>query len=146
MNLKRLFGTVVAFAFFVAVAFGVQVDSASAATDVSLSELSQGGTLVAEISGQQSFQYNYPYYLRKGQTLSITDTPENLVIMAAQNDSPSYSATLIVTYSQESLQVDLPANDREPKIQVFNPKNSRLRVTNFSTSSSSDVEFSFQQA
>lgn len=146
MNFKRIFGAVVAFALVVAFSFGVQVDSASAATDISLNELSQGGTLIAEVSGQQRFQYNFPYHLRKGETLTITNTPENIVAMFSQNDSPSYSATLLVTYSQDDFQVKLPANSRQPELNIFNPDNSRLRVTNFSTSASSDVEFTFQQA
>jgi len=51
MNTKRIFSAVVAFVFTVALAFGLQVGSASAAPDASLSQLSQGGTLIAQLYG-----------------------------------------------------------------------------------------------
>ncbi|NEO42842.1 MAG: hypothetical protein F6K55_01225 [Moorea sp. SIO4A3] len=144
MNIKRIFGTLVAFVFTVAVVFGLQVGSASAAPDASLSELSQGGTLIADIPGYQHFEYNRPYFLFKGQTLTITDTPENLVLMVSENDSPSYSGTLILTYGQESEVLRFLPNDGEAKITIFNPKGSRLKVSNFSNSPSSRVSFTFQ--
>ncbi|MEM9542944.1 MAG: hypothetical protein AAGA60_26060 [Cyanobacteria bacterium P01_E01_bin.42] len=53
MNIQRIFSALVAFIFTVALAFGLQVGSASAALDTaSFSQLSQGGTLIAStISG-----------------------------------------------------------------------------------------------
>ncbi|NEQ86833.1 MAG: hypothetical protein F6K26_44330 [Moorea sp. SIO2I5] len=146
MNIKRIFGTLVAFVFTVAVVFGLQVGSASAAPDASLSELSQGGTLIADIPGYQHFEYNHSYYLAKGQSIVLTDTPENTVIMVSQNDSPSYSGTLVLTYEQKSDVIKFPANDRQPELTIFNPHNSQIKLSNFSTSFNSRVTFIFQSA
>lgn len=55
MNIKRILSAVGAFVFTVALAFGLQVGSASAASDASLSKLSQGGTLVALYGGWSTF-------------------------------------------------------------------------------------------
>ncbi|NEQ81984.1 MAG: hypothetical protein F6K26_17525 [Moorea sp. SIO2I5] len=144
MNIKRIFGTLVAFVFTVAVVFGLQVGSASAAPDASLSELSQGGTLIADIPGYQYFEYNHPYYLPKDVfTLTLTNTPERPVTMVAQNESPHYSAKLLYTYSQTTKDFYFPANDTQPKYSTFNPNNSEITVTNISTSPSSVVSFYF---
>ncbi|NEO74547.1 hypothetical protein [Moorena sp. SIO3H5] len=144
MNIKRIFGTLVAFVFTVAVVFGLQVGSASAAPDASLSELSQGGTLIADVPGEKKFEFNIPYFLPKDLlSLTITDTPERDMTMVAQNYSPNYSAELLYTYSQDTDSFEFPANDRQTQKNTFNPKNSEIVVTNISTSPSSVVKFFF---
>ncbi|MDJ0674993.1 MAG: hypothetical protein QNJ36_06375 [Calothrix sp. MO_167.B42] len=144
MNFKRIFGAVVAFALVVALSFGVQVDSASAATNTSLNELSQGGTLVADVPGEKSFEFNTQYFLPQGASLILTNTPQRLVTMVANNLSSNYEGLLLVRYGSEggfSLQFD--ANDPNTEIKDFNPRNSRITVTNASTSRSSNMRFSF---
>jgi hypothetical protein len=143
MNFKRIFGAVIAFALVVAVSFGVQVDSASAATNTSLNELSQGGTLVADAPAYRRFEYNTKYYLSKDTQLTITDTPQRLVTMVFQNESPDYESLEKVRYAQDGFSMLLPANDRGRKIKEFNPQNSQITVNNISDSDNSRVYFTF---
>ncbi|NEQ15922.1 hypothetical protein [Moorena sp. SIO3A2] len=143
MNIKRIFGTLVAFVFTVAVVFGLQVGSASAAPDASLSELSQGGTLIADCPCE-TFKYNKIYHLPKAvKTMTITDTPEREITIVVQNDSSEYSGDLRLSYLQNIKNFHFDANDRKPQDDDFNPKNSEMTVNNTSVSSKSEMSFYF---
>ena len=145
MNIKRIFGAAVAFLFTVALAFGLQVNSASAApADASFNQLSQGGTLVANIG--QTFQFNFPYPLLTGEGTTLSNTPNNFILMRVQNNSPAYDADLFFTYLQQAQVIHIDANDPSPKLYPFDPNGSVIQLQNVSQSSSSKVTVLFTNA
>ena len=126
MNIKRILGTLATFLFVVALAFGMQVDSAR-----------------ADIPGTVTFEYNAPQVLPQYFTQKVTNTPETVVFMQAKNLSSEYTGDLLLTYLEESVSFKFPANDPQPITRPFNPNNSTIQVTNLSTSRSSRIQYLF---